>query len=467
MAESLAAQCTLAAQDNRVAALRKTMDVIVKLQPEILSLGMRNTRGSYLTQTRDHTKHWVTPAGEESTSTHWQVPIYQGEKRWATLEISFTPQNSFVVLGYRISPFNVLLLFFAFISFIGFSIFMRRTLQHLDPSSVMPSRVKYAFDSLTEGIMLLDKKYRIILANTAFAEILGCHNKTLMGLNASNLGWVDPKTNRPTDELPWTRMMSQAEIISGVPINITTKSRGVLSFMAKVSPILDDKGKSRGALVTFNDVTALEKKNAELMKTIDLLQQSRSKIEQQNQELEVLATRDSLTDCLNRRSFFEKAEQCLSQAVKNEINISCMMIDLDLFKTINDKYGHVIGDKVIKYAASTLTSALREGDILCRYGGEEFCILLPNCDTENATVIAKRMSTRLIDNSDQAIPEAPGLHVSASFGISNLNSGVRDIEELIMHADDALYKAKEEGRNRVVCWESEKKVTSNKAGEVI
>jgi diguanylate cyclase (GGDEF)-like protein len=277
-----------------------------------------------------------------------------------------------------------------------------------------------------------------------------------MGLNASNLGWVDPKTNRPTDELPWTRMMSQAETISGVPINITTKSRGVLSFMAKVSPILDDKGKSRGALVTFNDVTVLEKKNTELMETVNLLQQSRSKIELQNQELEILATHDSLTNCLNRRDFFAKAKKYFASVIKEDGKLACIMADIDHFKSVNDKYGHAYGDKVIQYVAGSLQSGVRANEEVCRYGGEEFCILLPGSSIEDAVAIAERIRIKISKESTQEILDAPGIRVTVSFGVSDIHLGATDIDELIAQADRALYRAKNRGRDHVVSWDMDK-----------
>ena len=107
--------------------MRRTMNLIVKSKPDILSLGMRGADGRLLAQTKDHQIHWKAPPGEESTATYWQVPVHQGNKRWGTLEISFTPQYSFIVLGYQLRPFTLLLAFFALISFVGFLIYMKKT----------------------------------------------------------------------------------------------------------------------------------------------------------------------------------------------------------------------------------------------------------------------------------------------------------------------------------------------------
>lgn len=228
--------------------------------------------------------------------------------------------------------------------------------------------------------------------------------------------------------------------------------------MVNSAPVLDEKGKSRGAVVTFDDVTELEKQSYQLSRMVELLQRSRDKITRKNKELEILASRDSLTDCLNRRAFFRAAEQYRAAATREGSNSACIMADLDLFKSVNDRYGHAIGDQVIQYFARTLQSEVRDDDIICRYGGEEFCILLPRCDLEKAVGIVERIRQKIAAQGAQAIPDVPGLRVSASFGVSDLTLGAPSIDGLLTQADTALYKAKEGGRNRVTCWNSETEI---------
>ncbi|UCD34977.1 MAG: sensor domain-containing diguanylate cyclase [Nitrospiraceae bacterium] len=454
-AESMAVQCTYAAKDNDMLALRKTMDSLVETNPEVLSMGLRTTHGKYLFQTEDHKAQWSTPPGEDSTYTNWQVPIYRGNQRWGTLEIAFTPQKGYAVLGIRLSPFALLLLSFAALSFPGFIIFMKRSLRYLDPSSVMPNRVKYALDTLTEGVLLLDTRGRIVLANAMFLEKVGCTAQQLMGTRASGLGWIDPDSNEPAVDMPWAQSLSRAEKQAGIPLTLNTRRDGMRTFVVNSAPVLDDRGRSRGAVVTFDDITEMEKQSFQLSRMVELLQMSRDKITKKNKELEILATQDPLTGCLNRRAFFPRAEQQMASvsAQERKGNHACVMTDIDLFKGINDRYGHAVGDKVIQYFAQSIKSVLREDDLICRYGGEEFCILLPNCSMEEAAIIAERVRDKIETHCSQAIPEAPGIHLSASFGISDLTIGAHTIEELFAQADRALYKAKEGGRNRFVCWD--------------
>jgi len=455
-AESLAVRLTYAAQDNKIGALRKAMEAIVELNPDILSLGMRGTEGRYRTQTRDHQAHWVPPSAGESTSTHWQVPIYRNSKQWGTLEVSFTTEEMTVVPGFGVSPFTSLLAFFAVVSFIGFIIFMKRSLRYLDPSSVIPSRVQYALDTLTEGVLLLDTKDQIMLANSVFAEKAGYASRELIGLKASQLDWLDSNSNEACESLPWIQALSNGEKQSGILLNMNTKPHGIRTFVVNSAPIFDIKGKIRGAVVTFDDVTELERQSFKLTRMVELLKMSKKNITQKNRELAILATQDSLTGCLNRRAFFETAENFMSETSGKGINLACIMADLDLFKSINDTYGHAIGDQVLKYFAKTLQSETRNDDVVCRYGGEEFCILLPHCNSESASLIIERVRREIVSRGFMAISEAPDITISASFGVSDLTFGAQSIEELIVQADKALYKAKLKGRNCVVCWDTSK-----------
>jgi diguanylate cyclase (GGDEF)-like protein len=123
------------------------------------------------------------------------------------------------------------------------------------------------------------------------------------------------------------------------------------------------------------------------------------------------------------------------------------MVDVDNFKTINDRYGHGIGDQVLQQVAEALKASVRGVDLVCRYGGEEFCILLPHTDAQDAFEAAERFR--------QAIACRPltGIPVTASFGTSSIYLGARELHDLLDQADKALYAAKREGRNRVVLWD--------------
>ncbi|MEM7313044.1 MAG: diguanylate cyclase, partial [Planctomycetota bacterium] len=188
-----------------------------------------------------------------------------------------------------------------------------------------------------------------------------------------------------------------------------------------------------------------EERNAELAGMLKQLRDSRDQIHRQNKELQVLATRDPLTKAYNRRSFFEQLRNLWAAAVRYDHSLCCIMLDLDHFKSINDNYGHACGDAVLRDVASVLNRSTRHSDILCRYGGEEFCILVPHIEFTQAEIFAENLR-KAIESCD-----VRGLKIYASIGVSSIDHADSP-ERLIDQADQALYHAKNSGRNQVVCW---------------
>lgn len=164
------------------------------------------------------------------------------------------------------------------------------------------------------------------------------------------------------------------------------------------------------------------------------------------------AATDSLTEALTRRAFKQEADQLISLALRHQHDISCIVLDVDHFKSVNDTHGHAAGDEVLKNVAATCKGALRAGDLLGRLGGEEFAILLPHVDREGALAVAEKVraliAAQTVDTGEQR------LSVTASFGVSALSIIGKDIETLLAQADAAMYKAKHTGRNRCVSWSS-------------
>ncbi len=218
--------------------------------------------------------------------------------------------------------------------------------------------------------------------------------------------------------------------------------------MVNGSPILGDKGESRGALATFDDITELEQKNEQLSEMVIELKESSDKISRQNEKLHILATRDPLTNCLNRRSFFEYCNSEFETATRDGTPLSCIMTDIDHFKSVNDTYGHGVGDEVIKAVTENLRVGLRTIDYIGRYGGEEFCLLLPGVPIEQAAVVADRLRG-LIEEKVSSASSKIEHTITSSFGVSSTEMAPSDPSKLIDQADQALYASKTSGRNRV------------------
>jgi len=166
-------------------------------------------------------------------------------------------------------------------------------------------------------------------------------------------------------------------------------------------------------------------------------------------QLQISSNTDFLTGVLNRRAFFSYAQEQLLAANRYGHKLALILLDIDHFKSINDDYGHLAGDRVLRVVAQMILKSLRKMDVLARYGGEEFVILIPDVDIERAVLIAEKL--RMTLNAQSILVEdGREISVTASFGVSMLN-GQTDLNEIIRHADDALYEAKHNGRNQVWC----------------
>ena len=164
------------------------------------------------------------------------------------------------------------------------------------------------------------------------------------------------------------------------------------------------------------------------------------------EQLNDLAVTDTLTGLFNRRHFFYQAESLVVRAQRYGSPLSAVMIDLDHFKDINDTFGHSAGDHVLREVARALSAALRKSDLIGRYGGEEFCVLLPEIDLEEGRAAAERLRQEVFNLQ---IPTLKGTAaVTASLGVAALNSG-ETLDQLLQRADAALYQAKRAGRNAV------------------
>ena len=172
-------------------------------------------------------------------------------------------------------------------------------------------------------------------------------------------------------------------------------------------------------------------------------------LQELQEELKLLASTDPMTKLYNRRHFTQISESLLELAKRNETQSAVIMLDIDKFKTINDTYGHKIGDKVIISLASSFQEKRRKSDIVCRWGGEEFVILLPNTDIDGALISAEKFRKNceelIID-----VKENQQIKFTISVGVSMIDiTNDKNIEASIHRADIALYEAKNRGRNQV------------------
>ena len=168
-----------------------------------------------------------------------------------------------------------------------------------------------------------------------------------------------------------------------------------------------------------------------------------------HRQMQRLAALDALTGIYNRRFGNNRIQEEFSRAIRSGTPLSLVMLDIDHFKSVNDTYGHMIGDRIIVMIAKAIKSAIREGDVIIRYGGEEFLCLLPGANQQDAQFIAERI--RIIAKDTVFKNEDHEIHVTVSLGTATYpHKDIADIQQFITMADTAMYNAKQSGRNQVV-----------------
>jgi len=169
-----------------------------------------------------------------------------------------------------------------------------------------------------------------------------------------------------------------------------------------------------------------------------------------NARLEQLAQTDPLTQLLNRRALTERITAEMERALRYDSTMALLMIDLDHFKKVNDTYGHLVGDDVLRDVGQLLSDTIRSADIVARYGGEEFLILLPETDDAGAESFAERIRSAVEEHQFASVSLAEPLRLTASVGVAVYPAArIESVEDLFTRADAALYRAKADGRNRV------------------
>lgn len=425
---------------------------ILNYSTDIASIGIRQNDGQLLAATAEHQQRWENPPLGASTLNAVVVPLHTAKARWGQLEVQFTSLWPATILGWLKQPTVQLIAILSSASFMAFYLYLRRVLQHLDPSKAIPERVRLAFDTLTEGLLVLDVDGQILMANAAFRGFHPAASGVLLGRSINQLDWLIRGLREEADLPPWDRAMQTSEPILGVHVDLGMNDGVPRHALLNCAAVRDAAGNARGCLVTLDDVTALDLANSRLREALGELEQSRDRIQKQNEELQLLANSDPMTGCFNRRAFFARAEPMLAQAQASGEPLSCFMTDIDKFKSFNDTYGHAVGDLVIQQVARILKASMRAQDVLCRFGGEEFCAFMPGLDQDGAAQMAERIRHLIETEAGPAVDAVPNLRITASFGVAQLGSGQANTALLLIErADQGLYAAKEGGRNQVQC----------------
>ncbi|HRI38354.1 MAG TPA: hypothetical protein PLO50_07355, partial [Nitrospira sp.] len=218
VAEALAVQYSALAEHQQIETIKLSMTRFAQRNPEIRSLALVLQSGEVLAQIGDHTHIWVPPSGGASSLEFLQVPIFAGNQSWGVLQIAFRKADVSEMERFLNDPWMRFLIFVSVMGFIGYLVFMKRTLRQLDPSGIVPTRVKAALDALTQGVVMIDTRDLIVLTNETFSRSVG---KPLTALIGTDLGAIAWKFVGPGDSptvFPWTRAIMEKQPQDNIPL---------------------------------------------------------------------------------------------------------------------------------------------------------------------------------------------------------------------------------------------------------
>ncbi|HKY02982.1 MAG TPA: EAL domain-containing protein [Burkholderiales bacterium] len=278
-----------------------------------------------------------------------------------------------------------------------------------------------AFESIAEGIMVTDANKRVISVNKAFSTITGYAPEEVLGLSPKLL--QSGRHDAAFYAEMW-KYIDENGFWHG-EIWDRRKNGEIFPELLSISAVVDQAGKVSNYVGVFTDISSLKR---------------------YEEKLHYQAQHDALTGLPNRFQFQERFSEMLSRANRQDSQVAVMVIDLDRFKNVNDSFGHAAGDELLQQTAERLKSNIRQSDIVGRFGGDEFSVLLDNIGTaQNAAVIAQKLLNTF---TAPFVVAGHEIYVSGSIGISCYPADATDAENLFKNADVAMYRAKAEGRNR-------------------
>ena len=361
LAESLAVQYSALAEHDQVDTIKLAMEMLAKRNRDILSLALLLKNGESLVQVGNHAQSWVQPSGDHSTLQFLQVPIFSGDQPWGVLQVAFRQTDVPALERFLTDPWVRFLAFVTVMGFVGYLLLMKRTLRQLDPSGIVPTRVKAALDALTQGVVMIDTQDLVVLTNDAFSHAVGKPLKALIGTDLGSLAWTFGTASGSLMVHPWTRAIMDRQPQDNSSLLLTLPDGETRKFIINTVPIIDDGSTVRGALVSFHDVTELDRANAQLKEANSELEASRAQVLRKNQELET--TNTNLHVEMDQRKKAEAEKEKLYQQLMNASRQAGMA---DVASSVLHNVGNVLNS--INVSTDTLLKTLKKpmvGDV-CR-----------------------------------------------------------------------------------------------------
>ena len=282
------------------------------------------------------------------------------------------------------------------------------------------------FEASHESIIITNSSGKIVSVNRAFSRINEYSKEEVIGLSPDVLS--AGSTSAEVYQQLWDSLHQQGEW-NGELLNRRKGGESYPSWTS-IAAVLNDKGETLNYVSITRDITGMKEKN---------------------KHIQHLAHYDGLTNLPNHTLFFDRAQGEINRAQRDNIGFAVIFIDLDHFKWVNDTFGHAIGDALLQEVGRRLQAAVRSGDTVSRFGGDEFVLLLTGVNNPDmALTMGNKLLTAL---GGDALCNGHQLNITPSIGISLWGSGNKDIEELVREADEAMYCAKQAGRNCCRLWQ--------------
>ncbi len=304
---------------------------------------------------------------------------------------------------------------------------------------LIPVARDHLIESMSDGVLVLDEQSRVIDVNPALQKLLEVPPSSCLG-------------KRVADVLEdWAQEFMPLLDGDESRTELTISKEPALHLDLRVTPLYDNKRRLQGNLLVFRDITDQKQVEKKLRYANNRLQSQLIEIGLLQSQLREQAIRDPLTNLFNRRYLEETLQRELARAAREAYPVCVVMMDLDYFKRINDTYGHEAGDHVLRALANMLTEQSRRGDFACRYGGEEFVIVMPNISMDIACQRAEMLRQAL---GLLSIPYGDiQLSTTISMGIACYPEDGGTRKAVLRAADKAMYAAKDAGRNQVLAYD--------------
>lgn len=344
------------------------------------------------------------------------------------------PLLSFASYILNLNPFPGLDL--AAISFAGSGAILVIMMVRMHFLETIPIARDTLIEEMSDGMLVLDEQSRIVDINPAAKKLIGIETNRWIGQPARSV------------LINWPDLARQLNDAGSYEHEITRPGASSAYIDLRVSALTDHQGRVSGKLIILRDITRRKQDEAALQRSNLQLKEKIGEIQSLQEELREQANRDPLTGLFNRRYLNEILEREFNRAVDEQTSLAMVMLDIDHFKSFNDRYGHKAGDDMLQSLGLLLRSHTRPGDIACRYGGEEFLVIMPGA---NPAAAQRRADQWRIAFEDFCL-EHGDFRIFSTFsgGVAAYPENGSTANAVLRATDDALYIAKDAGRNRII-----------------